>query len=156
MKYLKSFLENSTTNLESDLLDIFLELKDSGFYTKIDAKPSGYKNLNTTSDSQSENLITIDVYKSKTSDLLRYLFTWDDVEDCFERALEYLSSYGISTYKITIYCYQKVDDEVDDERQYEFDSAYFFKTVEEFKKFMTEKFLSENKFGQITFSLSKN
>ena len=131
MKHLKSFRENSRTNLESDLGDIFLNLKDIGFGAEIDVNPQGI------------NLIRIAVYKSDSD-----LFTWNDVGDYFERALEYLSSYGISTYKITIHYHS--------EHERGFERNRTFKTVEEFKEFMTQKFLSENRFGEISFSLSKN
>ena len=133
MKHIKWFRENYPikVELESDLRDIFLELQDSGYITEVDVYPQGV------------NLITIHVYKSTAN-----LFPWSDVGDYFERALEYLSGWGISTYKITILYYWE---QVLGVRQ-----RQSFKTVEEFQKFMTEKFLSENKFQAITFSLSKN
>jgi hypothetical protein len=89
MKHLKRYkiFESSDSELESDVKDMFLELKDEGFGVDVDLKPSERRH----------HLDTWIIQATRDR-----VFNWSDVSDTFERAKEHIENSG--RWKIDRYC----------------------------------------------------
>jgi hypothetical protein len=92
MKHLKSynlFESISSTDLELDVRDMFLELEeDEGYYVDISMRPSGV------------SMFCIDVSRDD-------LFQWSDVKDYFERAHDYILENGWDLTKVIFWFYKQ-------------------------------------------------
>ncbi len=87
MKYLKTYklFENvSNSDLELDVKDMLLELRDSGYQVDVDMRPQGV------------DMFCVEVSNDDN------LFQWSDVREYFERTKDYICSNGWELTKINL------------------------------------------------------
>lgn len=89
MKYLKKyklFEMVTSSDLELEVKDIFLELKDSGYQVDVSMRPSG---------------VSMFCFEASNDEL----FNWSDVSECFERAKDFTCENGWELTKIHLSFY---------------------------------------------------